>query len=303
MAKKEKDKIWNLIIDSYYLCYKAFYSLPSNLSFKAQDTNIIYGFLSQVKKIVEQIRTDRIIFCFDSPKSYRRLVYPNYKNRKLDPEVKKRLVQAKPQFVELEEEVLPKMGFKNIFSQNGYESDDLIAEICWRSPDDYVIVSSDEDLFQLLYQGPVRETKIFNTKKFIDLSTFQGTTRLKPTDWVMVKAIAGCSTDTVEGIEGVGEVKAIQYIKGELPDGKIKKRIESDEGKEIIHRNLNLVGLPHNGLKPLNEIQIVDDDLYSIEFMEVFRDYGFQSFLKSIDSWVQDFNCMGGSRNGGTKRQ
>ncbi len=299
MAKPKEDKKWSLIIDTYYLCYRSFYTMPKDLKFKNHDTNIIFGFLNQIKKLVEDIPTDKIIFCFDSPKSYRRMIYPNYKNRNEDktPQERENLRIAKEQFYELEDEVLPGMGFKNLYSQNGYESDDFIAELCWRHPDDYLIISNDEDLFQLLYQGPVREIKMFNANsqapKYTRAQDIKKAFGIDPISWVQVKAMAGCKTDTVEGIEGVGDTKAIQYIRGDLPEGKIKKRIKNSQ--DIIMRNINLVALPHNGIKPLIVNPPVKDDLIVSDFMDTFKKYGLGSFLKSenLEKWLDLFDCRG----------
>lgn len=293
MAKKEQ-KSWSLIIDSSYLCYKAFYTMPPTMSFKKHDTNIIFGFMNQLKKVMEEVgAVNRVIFCFDSAKSYRKMLDPEYKNRHEDktPEEKEKLRIAKLQFVELEDEFLPKMGFKNIYSQTGYESDDIIAELCWRHPDDYIVVTNDEDLFQLLYQGPVREIKLYNTKKYTRAQDIVRAFGIEPIQWVQVKAIAGCKTDNVPGVEGVGDTKAIQYIRGDLPEGKIKARIQ--KSGDLISENMTYVALPHNGLVPLNIKEPVDDDLLVSDFMDTFRKYGFNSYMKqpNLDQWLDLFRC------------
>lgn len=298
MPKDEKKKDWRLIIDSHYLCYRSFYTIAENLQFRKHDTNIIYGFLMQLKKLAEQFDTNQFVFCFDSPKSYRKMLYPQYKTRPLKPDVAARLKVARYQFEELEEEVLPWMGFQNVYSQNGYESDDIIAELCFRCPDDYIIVSGDEDLYQLLDEGPVRETRMYNFTKTMKASDIRMAYGIDPQQWRMVKAIAGCTSDTVEGIEGAGETKAIKYILKSLPDGKIKTRI--DEGYDIIQRNLDLVALPLtiSIAKPLEVDFPVTDNLYTADFMEVFSEYGFASFLKkeSLDEWKKAFGLLSGRK-------
>jgi len=300
MAKnKDKDKEWTLIIDAYYLCYKAFYTMPKNFNFNDQDTNIIYGFLNQIKKLVHDFKTNKLVFCFDSPKSYRRLEYSGYKLRDENktPQEKENIKMAKLQFVELEEKILPAMGFKNIYSQPGYEADDLIAELCYRFPDDYIIITGDEDMLQLLSAGPVRETRLYmKNKKLMTQMDFEKTFGIKPCQWKIVKAIAGCHTDTIDGVDGAGEMKAIQYIRGDLPEGKIKEKIRNSN--DIIQRNLKLVSLPYLGIRPISVINKYpeQDVLYSIDFMEVFSKYGFGSFVSKFDEWRQLFNLQAGSR-------
>lgn len=293
-----KEKDWTLIIDSHYLCYRTFHTIPKEYIFREDDTNIVYGFLNQIKKLSEDFKTNKFVFCFDSSKSYRKMVYPQYKIKDFESDQQlANLIQAKKQFAKLREEVLPAMGFKNIYHQTGYEADDLIAELCYRFPDDYMIISADEDLFQLLFRGPVREVQIYNYKKIMIVDDFTKSLGITPAQWKLVKAMAGCKSDTIEGIEGVGETKAIQYLLGTLPDGKIKERIKSS--KDIIIRNMALIGLPYLGIKPIKIYEYpVKDVLYTIDFMEAFKICGFGSFLvpEVLDKWRRLFNLQAGSR-------
>lgn len=297
MKKKLK-----VIVDCNALCYKAFHIMPKDLKFKKHDTSIIFGFLNQIRKLAEDLKTNQFIFCWDSPRSYRKLIYPDYKENRgnnLSDVQKDNLLQAKEQFIELEEEVLPGLGFMNIYSQNGYEADDWIAYFAFRLPWNYLIVSGDEDLYQCLYDGDKVQCHIFNGKKVITEQAFGMMTGLmKPIDWVQVKALAGCTSDNIKGIVGVGESTAIKYLKGQLAEGKIKDRIEDAESKRIFHRNLQLVTLPYSGgPKPLKGFDGYppDDELYSVEFMEIFKEYGFMSFLGDrFDKWRKAFDLMSG---------
>lgn len=291
-----------LLIDCNALCYRSFYGLPGDLKFGSHDTNIIYGFMNQIQKLAGQFKTNRFIFCWDSPRSYRALVYPEYKANRLDKLTdiqKENLKVAKEQFVELEEVVLPNLGFDSVFSQNGYEADDLIAYLALRLPDNYMIISGDADLLQLLYDDQkYTRCEIYNGKIVTTLSDWRLGTGLKdPFDWIKVKAIAGCSTDNIAGVDGAGELKAIQYLLGTLPNGKIKTRIE--ESKEIIQRNIGLVCLPYSG--GVKEISCIDkypkqDTLYAIRWMEIFREYGLGSFLgDNFEKWRTLFDLQPGS--------
>lgn len=288
-----------LIIDANSLAYRAYYKLPQGMSFKEKDTNVIYGFLQSLRALAEQFETNQIVFCWDSPRSYRRIAYPRYKegrNKGLDQRQVKNLQIAKKQFDDLREDVLPGMGFRNIFEQNGYEADDLIAWVVNRFPENYVIVSSDEDLLQLLRKERSIDISIWNYKEVITEEKFTRKYGLIPREWARVKAIAGCKTDNVDGIAGVGEATAVKYLNGVLKDGKTKKAIEV--GRSIIERNWDLVALPFSGDKMIAVEEVVEDTFYIGEVMEVFRDYGFQSFLGEgqLSRWREVFDIRGGSR-------
>jgi 5'-3' exonuclease len=214
----------------------------------------------------------------------------------MDERQRENLRIAKSQFDDLIEDVLPGMGFKNVFDQNGYEADDLIAWIVNRFPENYVIVSSDEDLWQLLRKERGLEISQWNYKELMTEEKFTKKYGLHPRQWAEVKAIAGCSSDNVEGIRGVGEPTAVKFLNKVLKDGKAKKAIE--QGQAVIDRNWNLVTLPFSGEKMICVEDIVEDELYIGEVLEVFKDYGFQSFLAEgqLSRWREIFDIKGGSR-------
>ena len=54
------------------------------------------------------------------------------------------------QFDILQNEILPQMGFANIITSRGYESDDTIAKTVIDHIGNFVVITADEDLFQLL---------------------------------------------------------------------------------------------------------------------------------------------------------
>jgi 5'-3' exonuclease len=282
-----------LIIDSSALCYRSFFTIK-DLSYEQRKVGVIFGFIKQIFSLAQKFNTSEFIFCFDSKQSYRSLVYPSYKsNRKKDMTEQERseMEQAYGQFDEIRETLLPLMGFKNIFRQNGYEADDLVAWCVARFPDDYIIVSQDNDLLQLIQSTRFVSIKWYNFKAITDEAEFtKNWFGLKPKHWALVKAIAGCSGDGVVGIAGVGEITAAKYIAG-LLKGKSLEKIESDEGKELAEMNYQLVSLPFNGVKPINILELKEDEISLSAFKCILGQYGFRSLLKDeeIEKWKKSF--------------
>lgn len=283
-----------VIIDCNNLCYSNFYSF-GDLSYEEKKTGVIFGFVKNIISLAKTFDTDEFIFCWDSRKSYRKLFYPEYKanRRKNLPEQEViNLKLALEQFTELRTVVLPMMGFGSIFFCVGYEADDIIATVANMNEEQdkssIVVVSTDQDMYQLL-----NKVVIYNqiTKKKITYETFVEKYKTVPSLWSEVKAISGCSSDNVIGITGVGETKAIKYLNGMLLKGKIKDRIESDEGQEIIARNRKLVCLPFKGMKNLTFV-LKADCLKKSNFIDVFMKYGFESLLKknAVENWSKIFN-------------
>jgi 5'-3' exonuclease len=151
------------------------------------------------------------------------------------------------QFDEIREEILPYLGFNNSFRQTGYEADDLIGWVSMRIPADYMIISADADLLQLLVDSRYCPVRLYNFKAVTDAKQFSDSLfGIRPIRYGYVKAIAGCDGDCVKGIVGIGEITAAKYVAGVLPDGVAKSKIESKEGKKLAQENMRLVSLPFN---------------------------------------------------------
>lgn len=271
-----------VIVDSNYIGYVSAFALSQGMNYLGNRTEIIFGFLRQIISIAIKFQPDQIAFCWDSRNSKRKEILPEYKeNRKKDrtEEEKESLSLVYAQFDEIRTAVLPMLGFSNIFMVDGFESDDIMANITsGKDPQKTIVITSDNDLLQLLDHCSLYSvTKHQSTNKEI----FQREYGIEPKDWAMVKAIAGCSTDNVPGIGGVGEKSAIAYLKGTL---KGSRRESIDLFPNIIERNIPLVTLPFQGC-PTPRIR--NNDLTIAKYKIICKQYGMESLLapKQILEW------------------
>uniref|UniRef100_A0A6M3KLG9 Putative exonuclease n=1 Tax=viral metagenome TaxID=1070528 RepID=A0A6M3KLG9_9ZZZZ len=281
-----------ILVDSNYMAYQALFAMQSvNLnSPEGVRTEITYNFLSRLPALGKKFNTNNFIFLWDSPTMTlkRKHIYPEYKeNRKPITDIELAVYrEVKAQFPFIKQ-TLRDLGFQNIFESIGYESDDLIATLIKQdSQAEITIISNDTDLYQLLDFN----VSIFNLKPSSDLYTslytrimFEIEYGIPPSKWKYVKALAGCNTDNVKGIKGVGPKTAIKYITGNLPNThKIYDKIVKEE-KHILAQNLPLVSLPFRGT-PVPTV--FADDLNIPTFKKVFTDLGFNSFL-SPEKWIE----------------
>lgn len=280
------------LIDTAALCHAAKYTMR-NLSIDEQETGVIFGFMRYLLSLQKQFNFNNLFFCFDSKKSDRKKLFKDYKlaRKQKSPEDIALNKIAYPQFDILQHEVLPAIGFKNIFHTEGLESDDTIASIVFnKNPDDQiVIVSRDADLWQLLIDGQVNMYD-FVSKKILTAKLFSEKWGISPKRWGKVKAIGGCKSDSVPGIAGVGEKTVCKYLRGELKETtKAYQKIVSDEGRAIAARNAPLVILPFKNT-PLYETNL--DELNFGALKEVFITYQFKSQLYSnvLQEWRSAFN-------------
>lgn len=231
-----------LILDAHCLCHRNWHAMTRFNTFNFKYP-VIYGFLRDLGTLNRVLDSKLFAFCFDEGESKRKDLYPLYKaNREPKPDSFLREMES------LRKEVLPACGYKNIFSIDGYEADDLIGFIVREVRNKTVvhIVSSDSDMYQLLG----KHTHIWNPqiKATITLEWLQENHNLTPAEWVTIKAMTGCKTDNIEGIKSVGPGTAYKYLRNELANTSISfKRIS--ESYLIIARNIRLVKLPFDQLK------------------------------------------------------
>lgn len=268
-----------LLFDVNNLCHRAFHTTGS-LSHKGIVTGVLFGVFRDILFLQELHQTENIIFCFDSGESIRKSIYPAYKaNRK--PPLTEKEAEAKEtlyqQIEKLRTKWLPALGYRNILQDMGYEADDLIASVCvdLHSTDEAVVVSSDQDLYQLL-SGRVR---IWNPhkKKTITIQSFKKEYGIHPYHWPKVKAIAGCSSDNIKGIKGVGEKTAIKFHLGTLRGTKTWENIM--EGNNQIEKNLRLTRLP---LFQTPHFSFVKDEVTNDKWYEVLEKLGMKSLRKML---------------------
>jgi len=248
-----------LILDCNYLAHRAKHVF-GDLSYEGSMTGVIYGFLKDLLILSERFNTQRFIFCWDSKSSKREKIYPLYKaNRKAIEYTKEETAfnnEFRKQILLLRTRYLPTIGFRNIFYQEGYESDDIIAAIAKGiipKLEEAVIITADGDLFQCIRSN----VWMYNpaTRTETKLKDFRKTTGLRPKDWAKVKAIAGCATDNVKGIVGIGPLSAIAYLSKELKHSSKKYQSIKAGWKDIVLRNRVLVELPFKGTKTPKLVQ------------------------------------------------
>ncbi len=270
-----------LIVDTPYLCWRAYHSLRG-LQFEGQPTDCLFGIFRDILTLQDQHATKDIIFCFDQKPYERQKVYPDYKKGLVDftDEDVEKFNEVRRQLKQLRTELLPDLGYRNIFSQKGFESDDLIASIIQntlRKQDFAIIISSDKDLYQLLSNQVMIWNPDTRRRKDpgVSPSTLMAKYGITPQQWVEVKAIAGCISDNIKGVDKVGEITACKYLTKQL-NPKHKAYWNILNSQEIIRRNLQLVTLPWPGVE-IFELQ--SDETNSKKWREVCKRLGFKSLL------------------------
>lgn len=277
----QKKTPW-VLIDISCLAYRAWYTM-GGLSFEDAPTGVLFGILDQIRRVCmdPRVQSNRVVAFFDSRHSVRRDSFAEYKRGRIKKErteeERAAFLAMKRQVGELRTTIFPEMGIQCLM-QKGLEADDLIARAkqwCLSRNQKGVMVTTDQDLWQCVGH----HVSLFNPGKdlLITPEWLIENYGIWSFDWGVVKALAGCHSDNVPGIPGVGEKTAIRYLLKQLPDTSVRyKAINSKEGHEIFDRNQELVCLPHRASKP---VRLKRPDYKPEVFFEFCRDRGFSSFV------------------------
>lgn len=241
------------LIDVNYLCHRAMHT-TGMLEFMGNPTGVAFGVIRDIQAWTELFRFKNLILAFDHPNKsaqLRRKILPTYKSSRqkgLKPEDLEQLESLHKQMERMQNEIFPKLGYRNIFSIEGYEADDIIAESANTLPegDEGIIISSDADLFQCL--SPSISIYHPARKVMITSESFMQEWKIDPLQWVDVKCLAGCSTDDIPGIDGIGEKSAAGWFNGSLKPGG-KKYAAISQNIHLISQNKPLVRLPFPGIR------------------------------------------------------
>lgn len=256
------------------------------LQWEDRHTGVIFHYLNRLLTFVNKFDTTHFIFTWDSRKNKRKEIYKGYKDKDLPERTEEEQIlwdHCFDQMYQLRKNILPALGFKNVFIQTGYEADDIIASIvindCYV---DYIVVSGDNDLYQLLEYCKMWD---LGKKKFYTAEDFTKDYRLPPHDWSEVKTLAGCTGDKVPGISGIGITRAIQYLNGTLTGKAFEKIKFCDKMWKNMNRELVLLPLPG-----VNYFKLDLDEQFDLDnIFKVCEQYGLFSLLKGnrLKTWKE----------------
>lgn len=228
-----------LLIDCSSVFHRLKYAMKDVIEEDPEGPWLADAFMCKLGFFYNKFHSSKFVFCWDSRKSKRKQIYPVYKQKEYSDEEREFNNKAMLWYRKLRKKILPGFGFMNSFRCTGYEADDVMALCACRAPS--VIISDDDDMLQCITSS----VSVYNPgkKKLWNMRTFKKEKGINPSQWDKVKAIAGCRSDNIKGIEGIGEARAISYMCSTLSSSYTKK-IEGDEGQAMIKRNMQLVKLP-----------------------------------------------------------
>jgi DNA polymerase-1 len=239
MAKQSQNKRL-VLLDVHAIIHRAYHALPDFVSGKGEPTGALYGLSTMLIKIIEDLKPDYIVACYDLPQpTHRHEVYKEYKagRKKTDDALVSQLKRSRDIF---EAWCIP------MYDKPGFEADDMLGTIVTLEKSvDIIIASGDMDTLQLVEDKRVQvytlkkginDTILYDEKAVIDRFGFE------PKYLPDYKGLRGDPSDNIIGIKGIGEKTAGLLInKFHTLENMYKVLKKTPEKLELTERLLGLI--------------------------------------------------------------
>lgn len=202
-----------VIIDAMSLAYKAYFVFINRplKTTTGEPTSAVYGFVTQLLKILEDTKPDYIAVALDSKeKTFRHEMYADYKSsRSLMPD------DMIPQMQRIKD-IIHDFGIP-IYMVPGFEADDIIGTAVKKAEAaglDVYVITPDKDFNQMVTDN-VRIIKPGKTSEeliCIDKQKIKEEFGFEPVQMIDYLALIGDSSDDIPGVAGIGPKTACPLI-------------------------------------------------------------------------------------------
>ncbi len=212
-ATKKQKKKRLVLLDAHAIIHRAYHALPDFSNSKGEPTGGLYGVAAMLIKIINELKPDYLVACYDLPKpTFRHEAYGDYKagRAKADDSLVSQIIRSRDIF---------KAFNISIYEKEGFEADDLLGTISEQLKKEknieIIIASGDMDTLQLVNDRRVmvytlrkgmNDTVLYDEEKVIERFSF------KPELIADFKALRGDPSDNIIGIAGIGEKTATTLI-------------------------------------------------------------------------------------------
>ena len=281
------------LIDGHALAYRTYFALSATpygqrwQTSTGEPTAGIFGFTSVLFKILEQERPDYLAVAFDTGKTFRDELFPDYKaTREKMPDDLRPQIERIRQLVDAFN--IPRL------EMEGYEADDVLGSAARHIASQGIgvkIITGDRDLLQLVDELVIvslPEGKLSNSKDYITAQDVVDKIGVLPSQIVDYKALLGDKSDNIPGVPGVGEKTAQRLLKkyqnldnvyAHIEDIEPRWRKKLDEGKESAYMSQNLARIRVDLPVSIDLDQARPDDYDPAKVEALFNELEFRSLL------------------------
>ncbi len=202
-----------IIVDAMAIAYKAYFAFINRplITSKGEPTSAIYGFMTQLIKIIEDTKPKYLAIATDSKeKTFRHELYEEYKSsREVMPE--DMIPQIKRMY-----EIIKALNVP-LFIKPGYEADDIIGTVLKKTEAlgiESFAITPDKDYIQLITDKSkiIKPGKTAEDIMIIDKEKAMEIMGFEPKYMVDYLALVGDSSDDIPGVAGIGPKTATPLI-------------------------------------------------------------------------------------------
>ena len=276
-----------VLIDGNAILHRAFHALPPLTTKTGEPINAVYGLVSMLLRVIQDLKPSDIAVCFDEKEpTFRHKAFSGYQAQRphMADELSSQFEKAR-KF--LEAAGIP------VYSKPGYEADDVIGTLAREYKDDVVIVTGDRDILQLV-DGRVKvympiaglaTAKLMGEAEVIEK---MGVPASQIDDY---KAFVGDASDNYSGVPGIGPKTAILLLEkyGSL-DGtykhlndlspQIKERLKKGRKEAVLSKKLATI--VRNVPVKFDSESASKWDVDSQKVLDLFSEFGFKTLTERI---------------------
>jgi DNA polymerase-1 len=282
------------LIDGHALAYRMYYALTGYSSggatrwqtSKGEPTAGIFGFARELLRIYEQEKPDYLAVAFDTGKTFRDEIFPDYKaTRAKMPDDLRAQIERIRQMVDAFN--VPRL------EMEGFEADDVLGSVArWGAAQGLgvKIITGDRDLLQLVDE----RTIVYlagDDQNYITADDVIGKLHVRPEQVVDYKAIVGDKSDNIPGVPGVGEKTAevllakyttLDNIYAHLDEIEPRWRTKLEAGKESAYMSRDLAAIRTDLPVALDLEQAKPDAFDPAKVEALFRELEFRSLVDKL---------------------
>jgi DNA polymerase I len=282
------------LLDGHALAYRAYFALMKSTTSafttrEGEPTAGIFGFTSILLRILEQEHPEYLVATFDTGKTFRDEIYPEYKGtREKMPDDLHNQINRIRQMVDAFN--IPRLEVE------GYEADDVIGSIARQAAAQgfgVKIITGDRDLLQLvddriIVNLPGRTLAEAKDYRTADVQAYLG---VRPDQVVDYKGLVGDKSDNIPGVAGIGEKTAVNLLStyGDLETiyehladltSSVRKKLEVGRESAFLSRKLAAIV---TDLKIPFEIESARmEEFDPAQVQGLFRELEFRSLLNRL---------------------
>ncbi len=289
------------LIDGHALAYRTFFALTAGgrgerlQTASGEPTAGIFGFTSVLLRLLEQEKPEFLAVAFDTGKTFRDDLYPQYKATRA-----KMPDDLRPQMERIRQ-VVDAFGFPRLEAE-GFEADDVLGSVARQAVDrgfGVKIITGDRDLLQLVESrilvnlpgGKLSDAHDYNAA---DVEAYLG---IPPDQVIEYKALVGDKSDNIPGVLGIGEKTAIALLRefrtidgiyahlDELPQ-KQREKLTAGRDNAFLSRTLATIRTDLNLPVNLEDARTNHIDFQALE--ELFRELEFRTLLPRLHNLAGD---------------